>query len=78
MKILYASALSPNDSSLYRLWALERLGHQVVPLNFYEYESRNPFIRKVVFRLSAGPHVDRLNRDLLQLAESGKARPSLG
>ena len=28
MKILYAAGLSPNDSSLYRLWALERLGHR--------------------------------------------------
>jgi len=72
MKILYATALSPNDSSLYRLWTLERLGHQVVPLNAYDYESRNPFVRKVIFRLSVGPHVDRLNRDLLHLAESEK------
>ncbi len=29
MKILYAAGLSPNDTSLYRLWALERLGHTV-------------------------------------------------
>ena len=72
MKILYAAGLSPNDSSLYRLWALERLGHQVVPLNAYEYESPNPITRKIVFRLSAGPHVDRLNRDLLRLAETEK------
>src|SRR5579864_7893193 len=72
LKILYAAGVSPNDSSLYRLWALERLGHRVIPLNAYEYEARNPFVRKVIFRLSAGPHVDRLNRDLLQLAESEK------
>ena len=37
LKILYAAGLSPNDSSLYRLWALERLGHRVAPLNAYEY-----------------------------------------
>ena len=72
MKILYAAGLSPNDSSLYRLWALERLGHQVIPLNTYVYESPNPIVRKVVFRLTAGPHVDRLNRDLLRLAETEK------
>ena len=30
MKILYAAGLSPKESSLYRLWALERLGHQVI------------------------------------------------
>ena len=72
MKILYASQLSPNDSSLYRLWALERLGHTVIPLNFYDYQSSNQLLRKIVFRLSAGPGVDRLNRDLLHLAESEK------
>ena len=72
MKILYASGLSPNDSSLYRLWALERLGHQVIPFNAYEYESRNPLLRKIIFRLSAGPAVNRLNRDLLNLAEREK------
>ncbi len=72
MKILYASQLSPNDSSLYRLWALERLGHTVIPLNFYDYQSSNQLLRKIVYRLSAGPGVDRLNRDLLHLAESEK------
>ena len=72
MKILYAAGLSPNDSSLYRLWALERLGHQVVSLNAYTYESRNALVRKIVHRLNAGPAVDRLNRDLLSMAEREK------
>jgi len=72
MKILYAAGMSPNDSSLYRLQALERLGHQVVPLNAYEYESRNALARKIIFRLSMGPGVNQLNRDLLQLAEREK------
>jgi hypothetical protein len=72
MKILYASGLSPNDSSLYRLWALERLGHKVIPLNSYEYLDRNPLLRKIVHHLTIGPNVDRLNRDLLRLAETEK------
>src|SRR5215469_6325405 len=72
MKILYAAGLTPNDSSLYRLWAIERLGHQVIPFNTFDYESRNATVRKVIFRLAAGPHVDRLNRDLLRLAEREK------
>ncbi len=72
MKILYAAGLSPNDSSLYRLWALERLGHQVIPFNAHDYLSPNPLIRKIVFRLSAGPAVNRLNRDLLTIAEREK------
>ncbi len=69
MKILYAGTLSPNDSALYRMWALERLGHTVVPLNAYRYEPPNALVRKIGFRLVVGPEVNRLNRDLLRLAE---------
>jgi spore maturation protein CgeB len=72
MKILYAAGLTPNDSSLYRLWALERLGHHVIPFNSHNYLPPNSAVRKLVFRLSAGPHVDRLNRDLLQIVEREK------
>jgi spore maturation protein CgeB len=75
MKILYASGLSPDDSSLYRLWALERLGHEIIPVNVYDYGSRNPVLRKIAHRLVIGPGVDRLNRDLLQIAE--RERPDL-
>lgn len=75
MKILYAAGLSPNDSSLYRLWALERLGHQVVPFNFFDYQSSNTFVRKVVYRLVVGPHVDRFNRELLETAR--RERPDI-
>ena len=60
--------MSPNDTSLHRLLALERLGHTVVPLNIYSYDSPNPMLRKIVFRLSIGPGVNRLNRDLLRAA----------
>ena len=69
LKILYATGLSPNDSSLYRLWALERLGHTVVQLNAYDYVPRNEAIRQLTARLAAGPEVNRLNRDLLSMAE---------
>src|SRR6185312_7925994 len=72
MKILYASGLSPNDTSLYRLWALERLGHQVVPFNSYAYNSANPLVRKIAHRLVTGPTVSRLNRDLLNIAQREK------
>ena len=72
MKILYAGALSPNDSSLYRLWALERLGHEVIPVNSYQYRFRNPLLNKVALRLASGPMVTRLNRDLLQIAAAEK------
>ena len=72
MKILYATGLSPNDTSLYRLWALERLGHHVIPFNAFDYESRNPLIRKIAHRLAAGRGVDNLNRDLLKVAKAEK------
>ena len=75
MKILYAAGLSPNDSSLYRLWALERLGYQVVPFNFFDYQPSNTFVRKVVYRLVVGPHVDRFNRELLDAAR--RERPDV-
>src|SRR5438270_3571492 len=72
MKILYAAGLSPKESSLYRLWALERLGHRVVPFNTFDYLPRSPLVRKVAHRLSAGPSVNHLNRDLLRIAEAEK------
>jgi hypothetical protein len=72
LKILYAGALSPNDSALYRLWALERLGHKVVPLNDYEYTRFETLAGKIEFRLAAGPSITRLNRDLLRMAEREK------
>jgi spore maturation protein CgeB len=75
MKILYASTLSPNDTALYRLWALERLGHQVTPLDTRSYEPRNPLMRRISYRIMAGPAINRLNRDLLLIAE--RERPDL-
>ena len=68
MKILYASSLTPNDSALYRMWALERLGHTVVPFDLNAYELSRPMLRKIAFRLAMGPHIQRLNRDLLRAA----------
>ncbi len=69
MKILYAGQLSERDSALYRLWALERLGHMVVPVNSYTYEANSALMRKVVHRLQMGPGLVRLNRDVLRAAE---------
>jgi hypothetical protein len=71
LKILYAAGLSENDSSLYRLWALERLGNKVIPLNAYEY-AESGLLGKITLRLAAGPSINRLNCDLLRLAEQEK------
>jgi len=68
MKILYAGVLSAGSSSLFRTLALERLGHTMVKLDPNAYFIANPLLAKVAFRMAAGPHADRLNRDILRLA----------
>jgi spore maturation protein CgeB len=75
MKVLYVAGLSPNDSSQYRAWALERLGHTVIALNSYPYEPANAILRKLTFRAQMGPWVRRLNHDILNLAE--RERPDV-
>jgi hypothetical protein len=72
MKILFAGEQSAGTSSLYRRQALERMGHTVVTLDPNEYVLKNPLLQKVAFRLAAGPHAERLNRDLLRLADELK------
>jgi len=73
MRVVYASQLSPNDSSQYRLGALERSGVEVIPLNSYDYGLSNPLLRKLEFRLAMGPEVNRMNRDLLSLVNEHSA-----
>jgi spore maturation protein CgeB len=68
LKILYAAQLSDDDSALYRLWALERLGHTVIPLNSYAYEAPSALMRKIVHRAQMGPWVSRLNHGVLAAA----------
>ncbi len=75
LKILYAATLSANDSAQYRLWALERLGHQVVSLNAYGYEPRQLLVRKILHRAQIGPWVERLNREVLRVAQ--RERPDV-
>jgi hypothetical protein len=75
LTILYAAGLSPNDSSLYRLWALERQGHRVIRLNAFEFEPAQPMLRKIVHRAQMGPWVNRLNRAVVAMAE--RERPDI-
>src|SRR5258708_34267489 len=72
MKILSAAALPPTIPPLHRPGARGRLGNQVTPFNSYDYLPQSKLALKIVFRLSAGPSVDRLNRDLLSIAEREK------
>ena len=75
MRVLYAGGQAPGSSSLYRQWALERLGHETIAFDPHAYRLGNPLLSKVAFRLAAGPHAQRLNRDLLSLAE--RVRPDV-
>ncbi len=72
MRILYISTLTEGDTALHRVWALERLGHTVIRLNAAEYRLSRGLLHKVAFRLVMGPHIQRLNRDLLALTEREK------
>jgi hypothetical protein len=75
MKILYAGELRRGTSCLFRKWALERLGHDVVGFDPTGYIIKNRLLRPLAFRLAIGPHADRLNRDLLKAIE--RAKPDL-
>ena len=68
MRILYVGQITPNDSAEYRRWALVREGHEVEAISTKSYGQQNPLLRKIEFRLSAGPEVNRLNRDVLVAA----------
>ena len=72
MKILYAGTLQGGNSTAYRILALERLGHTVIPFETSGYNARNRLLMRVEFRLVVGPNVDRLNADLLRLAQAEK------
>ena len=43
-----------------------------MPLNAFDYVEKNELLQKITFRLAAGPKVNRLNRDLLAMAEREK------
>ena len=75
MKILYVSQLEPGCTARGRMVALERMGHQIVPLDTNSYAEKNRVLGKLAFLLSVGPNVERMNRDVLRLA--GQHRPDL-
>ena len=70
MKVLFAGEQAAGHFSLYRRQALQRMGHTVVTLDPQDYVLKNSLLQKVAFRLAAGPHAERLNRDLLRLAKA--------
>ncbi len=72
MKILYAAGLATGRSSVFRLWALRRLGHTVVELDTLAFRPENALLHGLALRAAWGPHADRLNRELMELAEREK------
>jgi hypothetical protein len=75
MKILYVSQLDQGSSAKARLLTLERLGHQIVPLDTHQFAPSNRFLGKLSFLLAAGPNVECLNREVLRLA--GQHKPDV-
>lgn len=75
MKIVFAGRTVEGTSSLQRLWALRRLGHEVVVFDPEPYQPANALMRKVAFRLANGPDALRLNRDLRAVLE--RERPDV-
>jgi spore maturation protein CgeB len=72
LKILYVGPLDKNNSSLYRLWALERLGMEVVPMDALAYWQGSRLALNIRGRLIIGPTVARFNRDVLTNAMNNK------
>jgi len=70
MKILYAAMMPAGSASGSRKLALERLGHRLVTVDTTRYVVKNSLLHKILFRVAAGPHATRLNRDLLRIAEA--------
>ncbi|HZZ87381.1 MAG TPA: glycosyltransferase [Caulobacteraceae bacterium] len=69
MKILFLGALGEGQTSLMRLRALRRLGHQVVGVETSEAWSRASWAaRQTQKRLCRGPIVDAINREVLDTA----------
>ncbi|MHB1021111.1 MAG: CgeB family protein [Acidobacteriaceae bacterium] len=68
MKILYAGTLTPNDSALYRKWALERLGHEPVHFDASPYLKVSGLVSKIIYRLAMGPSVEQFNREIYKQA----------
>jgi hypothetical protein len=71
LKILYVAPLDERSTALYRKWALERAGQQVVPLDM-RHLFQGGAVEKLKYWLGTkfglGPNTAKLNRDVLRLA----------
>ncbi|MGO4209523.1 glycosyltransferase [Terriglobus sp. 2YAB30_2] len=72
MKILYISEFSPGSTAPMRMRALERAGHEVVRMDAKPFWPKNSLLFKIVFRILVGPHIRRLNQEILRVAREVK------
>jgi len=70
LRILHVGPFWDGSTSLWRREALQALGHEIVPLDITPCEASGPrLVRSLRHRLSWGPGIGKLNRQLLQLVE---------
>ncbi|MBA3916319.1 MAG: glycosyltransferase [Acidobacteriales bacterium] len=70
LRILYIAPMNHGWYGLYRQRSLQRLGHTVFPIDIMQYErGGNPLLARIRYRLQVGAVVNRMNRDVLRLAE---------
>ncbi len=73
MKILYMGDISPGQTCLMRLRALERLGHHVVGVNTVEHWRQTKWLqRQIQRRWHRGAAVDAINESVLTAAKDLK------
>jgi len=72
-RILFLGDISPGQTSLMRMRALERLGHDVRGVDTVEALRRASWLkRQVLRRFSSGPVIDDINRAVLEAARAFK------
>ncbi|MFY7786618.1 MAG: CgeB family protein [Thermoflexibacteraceae bacterium] len=75
MRILYAGELSSVEINCYlRMRTLQQMGYEIIPFDFYAYQAKG-LEGKIQFHFGWGRNINKLNKDLLVLADS--TRPDL-
>jgi len=72
VKILYICEFSQGSTAPMRMSALERAGHEVVRIDAKPFWPKNSLLFKIVFRILVGPHIRRLNQEILRVAREVK------
>src|SRR5882762_6633565 len=73
LRIVHVGPFWDGSTSLWRREALQSLGHEIIPLDITPFESTGPrLLRSLRHRLSWGPGIGKLNRELLKLVENSR------